>query len=287
MSTQISNTTYCDLQTIHHEPHAERSPIVFVHGFPDSPLLFADYITTEEQQQPWLKDRSIYTIAFPNRHTNAERFPSVPEMASGLLRTEFAQIMTHLIGTSPTGQVIPIVHDWGATYTWRFIRQQGDEGIERMVSLSVGSSFRYDIWEHGLRAFGWLYALLFALPYYIRLPVVQRSVANAIVRYAGYRSETAGMLYKDAYHYWDGPLWLLRLPFYLLGFAYQKPYTDFRFPVLFMRSPFDRIASTHRFEEAVKARSDSTFVLFEDANHWFPEQNSSDVLPYVRRFLAP
>lgn len=278
---------YSKLITLHKEENTQRSPLVFVHGFPDSPEMFAAYYAEALRQEGWVRQRSLYAIAFPNRHSNAARFPSSSEMANGVLTHEFTGLMDQLIAESPTGQIIPIVHDWGATYTWRYIRAGHEAGIERIVSLSVGSSLRYDIREHGLRALGWLYALLFSLPHYIPLPIVRRTVASIIVRYGGYQSPSAMELYKDAYHYWDGPRWLIRLPFRALGLAaYLPSYTSFPFPVLYLRSTYDRIASTSAFEKTLVERSDCVFHIIPGVNHWFPEQQSELVLPYLRDFLA-
>ncbi len=104
-----------------------------------------------------------------------------------------------------------------------------------------------------------------------------------IVKYAGYQSATAHNLYIDAYHYWDGPLWLYRI-FYRVWIP-SRSYVDFRFPVLYIRSPQDRIASNAAFEQTLKTRDDCLLRVWDDVNHWFPEQHSQRVLHEIRPFL--
>ncbi|MGJ3241090.1 MAG: alpha/beta fold hydrolase [Anaerolineae bacterium] len=272
---------YCQLLPIREIPAAVRSPIIFIHGFPDSPEIFADYHTPHEQAQDWLQGRNIYAIEFPNRHTRPN-FPPLLALISGQMRCEFAEHLTHLIADSPTGQVIPIAHDLGATYTWRYIRQQGGAGIERFVSLSVGSSFRYDIWEHGASAITWLYSLIYILPYYLPFAPFRRMLAQALTQTAGYQSDSAEKVYQDVFHYWYAPLWLVRFPIFFIPLP---DYTAFDFPVLFIRSEWDRIASTNAFERTLAQRADSRVLVWEEVTHWFPEQQSQRVLTEIRSFL--
>ncbi len=245
--------------------------------------MFAAYYDEAERTQPWLAGRGIYTFAFPNRHDNPN-FPPFSALAHGVIAGEFDQAMDSLAGQSPTGKLIILAHDWGATHTWRWARTRANPPIEKLVAFSVGSSFRYDIFEHGLNAFTWLYGLLFCSPWY--LPFLRKPVANLIVRFAGYRSETAMDLWQDAWHYWDRPSLLLTiLPQALFFLFYRREFLDFPFPVLYMRSAFDRLASTAAFERALLRRSDCRLVIYPDYNHWFPEQHSEVVLPEVRKFL--
>jgi len=277
-------TKYAKLMCLHREDSTNKSPVVFVHGFPDSPGMFAAYYALEEREQPWLKGRSIYCYAFPNRHDNPD-FPPLWQLAKGVMAREFDQAMNELSLQSPTGKLIFLSHDWGATHTWRWARKQKNPPIEKLVAFSVGSSFRYDIFEHGLNAFTWLYGLWFLSLNY--LPFLRKTVSWSIVNGAGYRSDTAAGLWKDTYHYWDRPRLLLTiLPQVFFGLFYQPEYLDFSFPVLYMRSPKDRIASTAAFERLVRSRPDCRFVLYAEYNHWFPEQNSDVVLPEVRTFLG-
>jgi pimeloyl-ACP methyl ester carboxylesterase len=261
-----------------------KSPAVFIHGFPDSPRMFADYTSEAERSQPWLMGRGIYTYAFPNRQDNPN-FPPLSALAHGVIAHEFDQSMDDLAGQSPTGKLIVMAHDWGATHTWRWARKRAKPPIEKLVAFSVGSSFRYDIFEHGLNAFTWLYGLLFCAPWY--LPFLRKAVPRMIVRFAGYRSETAMELWRDAYHYWDRPSLLLTiLPQALFFLFYRREYLDFPFPVLYMRTPFDRLASTAAFERSLQARPDCRLVIYPEYNHWFPEQHSDVVLSEVRKFLG-
>jgi pimeloyl-ACP methyl ester carboxylesterase len=260
-----------------------KSPVVFIHGFPDSPRMFAAYYDKAERAQPWLSGRGIYTYAFPNRHDNPN-FPALTALAHGVVAREFDYNMDTLANQSPTGKLIILAHDWGATHTWRWARGRTIPPIEKLVAFSVGSSFRYDVFEHGLNAFTWLYGLLFCSPWY--LPCLRKPVARLIVRFAGYRSETAMDLWQDAYHYWDRPSLLLTiLPQALFLLYYRREYLDFPFPVLYMRTPFDRLASTKVFERTLLKRPDCRLIIYPDFNHWFPEQNSEVVLPEVRKFL--
>ena len=94
-------------------------------------------------------------------------------------------------------------------------------------------------------------------------------------------------LWQDAYHYWDRPsLVLTILPQALLFLFYKPEYLDFAFPVLYMRTKLDRIASTAAFERKIQSRSDCRLVIYDEYNHWFPEQHSDVVLPEIRAFLG-
>lgn len=275
---------YCRLDCLHAAPDSARSAVVFIHGFPDSPAMFAAYATPAERQQPWLRGRSLYAFAFPNRHTHPD-FPPLSALRQGALAREFADLLDEAAGRSPTGRLVIIAHDWGATYTWQYARQRRQPPIEKLVALSVGSSFRYDFGEHGLRALTWLYGVWFGAAWYV--PALRGLVARSIVAYAGYRSATAADLWRDAYHYWDRPAWLAQAPLFLLGWRGRQPeYLDFPCPVLYLRSPLDRIASTAAFERALDERPDCRRVILADANHWFPEQQSERVLAEIRTFLA-
>jgi pimeloyl-ACP methyl ester carboxylesterase len=275
-------TTYCQFECL--APPARRSPVVFLHGFPDSPLMFADYYSDAERAKPWLAGRGIYTVAMPNRFTNPH-YPPLAALVRDVVRHEIHAYLRERIAASPTGKIVLIAHDWGATYSWAFCRAGGAGGIEKMVALSVGSSFRYDVWEHGLRALAWAYSLMFGSPWAVPIPAYRRLVARIIMQTGGYRGAELERFHQDCYHYWYGLVRLLALPTDLLGLRYQPPYVDFPFPVLYMRSPQDRIATTRGFEEAVQCRPDCRYHVIEGANHWFPEQQSERVLHEVRPFL--
>lgn len=271
----------CRLRRIHHEPASRRSPLLLLHGFPDSEQMYDAYITPAEREQDWLRGRSIYAIVLPNRRTNPN-WPSLRDLWHGRLAREVAALIDVVIAASPTGKVTMMAHDWGATFTWMRVRQRPDLPIERMVALSVGSSFRYDVGEHGVGALWWLYGVLFGLPYY--LPLARFFMAAALIA-GGYRAPDADKAAYDSFHYWDWPLTLARLPWRLAGYRQLPPFTDIRFPVLFIRSPLDRIASTAGFEQALRQRPDCV-VHLTDNPHWFPEQRPAEVLRLVRSFLA-
>jgi pimeloyl-ACP methyl ester carboxylesterase len=274
---------YARIDCILEIENSSRSPVLFVHGFPDSPLMFSDYFTSAEQQQDWLKGRSIYTYAFPNRHNNPN-FPPLAELKNGVMNAEFDALLDGLAAKSPTGKLVIVCHDWGATHTWRWARSRKNPPIERLVALSVGSSIRYDVWEHGFGVITWFYGMWFGSSWYVK--ALRKPVASSIVSAAGYRSETAMELWRDAYHYWDRfSLLLTFLPQSFKLINYLPEYLDFQFPVLYMRSKLDRIASTAAFEKIVQSRPDCRFVLFEGYNHWFPEQHSDEVLAHIRKFL--
>lgn len=278
---------YCQLECLFRPQQETRSPIVFIHGFPDSPLMWQAYVTEAERERPWLAGRAIYTFAFPNRQTRPEPIPSWREVRRGVLDDELSAAFAEVITRSPTGKVIPVVHDLGATATWRYARRrQGQTAFEKLVSFSVGSSLRYDVAEHGLNAMTWLYQVVYIVPYTTRLRPFQRLLSFLLTRAAGYQSETADEVWRDTYHYWEGWLWPLRLPFYMLGAGWERPFLDFQFPVLFMRSHIDRIASTKAFEAELQRRPDCCFIELPDVNHWFPEQRPELVLPVLRDFLV-
>ena len=132
----------------------------------------------------------------------------------------------------------------------------------------------------------WLYQVVYIVPYTTRLRPFQRLLSFLLTRAAGYQSETADEVWRDTYHYWEGWLWPLRLPFYMLGAGWERPFLDFQFPVLFMRSHIDRIASTKAFEAELQRRPDCCFIELPDVNHWFPEQRPELVLPVLRDFLV-
>ncbi|WP_298820613.1 alpha/beta fold hydrolase [Chloroflexus sp.] len=271
----------CRLRRIHDHPDSHRSPILLIHGFPDSERMFDTYVTPDERKRDWLRGRNIYAIALPNRRTNPS-WPSLADLRRGRLAREVAALIDAVIAASPTGKVVIIAHDWGATLTWALVRRRPDVPIEKMVALSVGSSFRYDWAEHGLRALAWLYSVLFGLPYY--LPPA-RHLTAAMLMLGGYRAPDAANAACDSFHYWDWPLTLMRLPLRLIGYGRQPPFTDIRFPVLFMRCPLDRIASTAGFELALQQRPDCQVHLTANP-HWFPEQRPEEVLRLIRPFLA-
>lgn len=278
---------YCVLELIYQPEKASRSPVVFLHGFPDSPRMWRDYVTEAERKRPWLQGRAIYTLAFPNRQTRPAPIPSWAEMRRGVLDKELATAFATVAAQSPTGKFIPIAHNLGATYTWRYAHAQADPPIEKMVALSVASSFRYDVWEHGLNALTWLYQIPYILPYTFRIRPLQQFLGTLLTRYAGYRSDSAGEAWRDTYHYLDGWFWPIKLPFTFLGLWGRMPdYLDFSFPVLFMRSQIDRIASTKAFEAELQRRPDCQVHLLPGVNHWFPEQHSDLVLAQLRSFLA-
>lgn len=278
---------YCHLK-LHATPgQPTRSPLLFLHGFPDSPEMWSTYLAAAREGAEWANGRSLYTLAFPNRQTRPAPIPSWRELRRGVLADEVAEAIALLATESPTGKIIPIGHNLGATHLWQYVRNRGGQvPFEKLVALSVGSSFRYDIWEHGLNAFTWLYQIPYILPYTLRLPALQKLLAYLLVNIAGYRSERSADVWRDTYHYWDGWLWPLRLPFYLLGAAYQPGFLNFDFPVLYMRSKIDRIATTRAFETAVKTRPECHYALLDGVNHWFPEQNPQLVLAELAPFLC-
>lgn len=279
-----SQEKYSSLNCIYRAESSLKSPVVFVHGFPDSPEMFAAYFTAAERSLPWLAGRSIYTFAFPNRHDNPN-FPPLSALAQGVLKKEFDETIDELALASPTGKLVFVAHDWGATHTWRWARSKQKPPIEKFIALSVGSSFRYDVWEHGLNAFTWLYGLWFCAGWY--LAFLRAPLAKSIVHKAGYKSPTAMNLWQDAYHYWDRPGLIFTILLQALFFLFYKPeYVDFGFPVLYMRTPLDRIASTAAFERTLQSRPDCRIIQFNEYNHWFPEQHSDAVLAEIRTFLA-
>ncbi|MCA9919306.1 MAG: alpha/beta hydrolase [Anaerolineales bacterium] len=277
---------YCLLESVLHHPNPTRSPLLFLHGFPDSPKIWAAYVQAVKEGAAWGNGRSLYTLAFPNRQTHPAPIPTWQELRQGVLAQEISQAIAQIATDSPTGKIIPIAHDLGATHIWQYVRQRnGQVPFEKLVALSVGSSFRYDIWEHGFGALTWLYQILFILPYTIQLPVFQRLLPYLLTKIAGYRSQHSQTVWQDSYHYWEGWLMPPRLPFYLLGAAYQPAFLDFDFPVLYMRSKLDRIATTRAFEKAIQTRPDCRYVLLDGVSHWFPEQHPQLVLAELASFL--
>ncbi len=102
---------YAKLTCLYHAGETDKSPVLFAHGFPDSPAMFAAYTTEAERGQPWLAGRSIYTYAFPNRHDNPN-FPPLKELAGGVMAREFDETLDALARQSPTGKLVILAHDW-------------------------------------------------------------------------------------------------------------------------------------------------------------------------------
>jgi pimeloyl-ACP methyl ester carboxylesterase len=282
----MDSTRYVQVTSIRKKARTQQSSVVFLHGFPDSPDMFKTYYSPLETKESWLKDRSLYAIALPNRQTNPT-VPSLTDLMADTLYKEFAIQMNVLLKNSPSGKLILIAHDWGAAYAWRYIKDKGDSCIERMVAMSVGPSPRFDIWEHGFRALGWSYRFMLSLPYYV--PASSRPVGWALTRFAGYKGSDLQRLSKDCYHYWDGVAWPFLAPLTLLGLLQKRPERlHFSFPILFIRSPVDRLVSTEGFETMLAKRPDCRLIILSrDFNHWFPAQHSELVLKELRTFLAP
>ncbi len=277
---------YVQVASLRKRLRTQLSPVVFLHGFPDSPDMFQAYHSPEERNESWLKERNVYAIALPNRQTNPI-VPSLADLMADTLYKEFTVQMDALIKESPSGKLILVAHDWGAAYAWRYIKDKGDACIERMVALSVAPSPRFDIWEHGVRALGWSYRMLFSIPYYI--PASSRALGWALTHIAGYEGSDLRHLSKDCYHYWDGIAWPFLAPLTLLGLV-QKPEErlDFTFPILFIRAPMDRFATTEAFEDMLARRAGCRLIILSpECNHWFPAQQSELVLWELRSFLAP
>ena len=282
--------TYSRCLALSESPRATRSSVVFVHGFPDSPEMFAAYHTAEERAQPWLRGRNAYAFEFPNRLTSPGRVPPLWVMVRGFIRdhgslqVEVDQVLDELAARSPTGKLLLVAHDWGATSCWSWIRRRPRAPVEKLVSLSVGSSFRYDVWEHGLSAFSWLYSAVLCLGYLLPVRWVRAPLAR-MTCLAGYRHPEAATLAFDCWHYWYGPFTLLAAPLSLLGLRYQREFVDFDFPVLYLRSEGDAIASTKAFERRLEERADCVVEVWPDVNHWFPEQDPQRVLRRIRAFV--
>ncbi|KAJ8607165.1 hypothetical protein CTAYLR_007332 [Chrysophaeum taylorii] len=280
---------YCRRDRVHAEPKAARSPAVFLHGFPDSSDIFEKYVV--DTAAAWLNGREIFTIDFPNRRTNPDRVPPLSLLVAGelwhggSLQREVDALLDATVAESPTGKLLLVAHDWGATCAWSWIRRRPSAPVEAMVSLSVGSSFRYDVLEHGVGALQWAYSAVFSLGYYLPHRWIGRLIGNLAKHAAGYRADDLDEVYRDAWHYWYGPFELLLLPLKLVGFRYVPPFVGFPFPVLYIRAESDRIATTAAFESHLRERPDCrVLVLGTGFSHWFPEQHPDLVLAQIRDF---
>lgn len=215
--------TLVELKPVLKSNHNVRSPAIFIHGFPDSSHIFTSYF---EQTESWLKLRDLYTLSFTNSHSHSVPYVKLPnekivarpsnyryrlsseserelencmnapptlyELFSGLPRRHFRAALLEVINDSPTGKIVIIAHDWGARYTWEFLREYEEvasDCVEFLVSLSVGSSIRYDVFEHGLKAFMWFYDILLCLPYYYPTKFwLQTFVLRLLQKFAGYQA---------------------------------------------------------------------------------------------------
>ena len=83
-----------------------------------------------------------------------------------------------------------------------------------------------------------------------------------------------------------GRPWLVGRDLYAVAFPNRHEYLDFPFPVLYLRTKLDRIASTAAFERRLKERPDCRLVDYPEFNHWFPEQHADVVLEEIRAFLG-
>ena len=282
--------TYSRCLTLSESPTATRSSVVFVHGFPDSPEMFAAYHTAEERAQRWLRNRNLYAFEFPNRLTGPGCVPPLRVMVRGFvqdhgsLQAEVDQVLDGLAARSPTGKLLLVAHDWGATSSWSWVRRRPHAPVEKFVSLSVGSSFRYDVWEHGPVALSWLYSAVLCLGYLFPVRWVHALLARWTCL-AGYRHPRSATLALDCWHYWYGPFTLLAAPFSLLGLRYRPGFVGFDFPVLYLRSKGDAIASTKAFERHLEEREDCVIEVWPEVNHWFPEQDPERVLKKIRTFV--
>jgi hypothetical protein len=97
---------------------------------------------------------------------------------------------------------------------------------------------------------------------------------------------------------WYGPLWLLRLPFDMLGFTYvlgklgiiehgsDHPYDSMKFPIMFCANPeLDRIAYTRKFVQFVKSQGEDR-VMFDKEHGHFMVSNNAPCMARIIQFLA-
>lgn len=277
--------TYVDLVELDPVGDVDHSlaPVIFCHGVPDDDLIFTPYFNL-------FPNRRIFVIRFPNKSTNPTNVPSLFEMTRDVYYEEFAAHLAWLLKTF--GRIALFAHDFGATNCWRYLREERVDSakIDFFVSCSVGSSMRYDVWEHGFRAFLWLYAFVFSLTYYYEkmlclAPSNKRkhdSIAEIAVgwiykSFAGLPSYLANPRSCDGVHYWYGFANFIKFPFEFVGcrrafelFRFGGEFVDFTFPVAYVRAVDDRIASTHAFEETLKSRDDCRILVLDpSARHWF------------------
>ena len=78
---------------------------------------------------------------------------------------------------SPTGKVVVVCHDWGATYSWKWI-MKNQEKVSAVIAFSVGNEFRYDVLEHGPGALIWGYHLVTCLPWLLPCAATRRLVST-------------------------------------------------------------------------------------------------------------
>jgi len=268
------------------DAHCSKSPILFLHGAPDSPAIWEAYI---QDTKSWAQNRQIFTLETPNSVSNPVEPPSLKELFGGAIYDEIAASILSRIIESPSGKVVIVAHDFGATYAWNFVRNNisiANQHIEQMVSFSVGSSFRYDVWEHGPNALTWCYAILPALVFFCPFFPL-KYLFWWIWRSIGFPGDYLPSEI-DLHPYWYAPFFVFRMLFdFFFGMLHTGlGFVDFKFPVFFLRSRIDSIASNDRFEKLLERRGDCKLkILPFSATHWFLFHHSDVIMPEFRAFL--
>jgi pimeloyl-ACP methyl ester carboxylesterase len=250
----------------------DKSTAVYIHGFPDDDDLFAEYK---------LPDRQSISLALPNGRTN-KVVPSGMPLIRGAVFEEICCALDGACATSPTGKIVVVAHDWGATYSWKWIMKNPDK-VSAVIAFSVGNEFRYDVLEHGPNALIWGYHLISSLPWLIPCSATRRFVSTLM------KSPAAGWIgdreitEHDSHHYWYAAPWCLTVqPYHLFCPRRKDPAPLPKCPVLYIRSAIaDRIAVTSAFEEQLLARKDCERIV-TGLDHWFLMKQAKQLSPIVK-----
>ena len=152
-----------EFRRIPKQPHQKKlPPLLCVHGAPESHLIWLPYL------RDFCLERDVYVLAFPS-HDNSAPTPSCFDMMFGRLWNEFVNTLDCFARSREKFSIV--AHDFGAAWCWSWVKQQQQNRtkVASFITISVGSEFRYDLFELGpLGALTWCYSLPLSLSYYFR-----------------------------------------------------------------------------------------------------------------------
>jgi len=275
----------------------EHGSIVFIHGAPQSHRMWNAYLS----QQKLVGQRTVYLLAFPSNDSDKPT-PTVWDMIEGATYREFFTTMDFLTD-QPSGQHLAVcAHDYGASYMWTYIRHRYRERralkLDFYIDCSVGSSFRFDVFEAGPHwALMWLYSITFALVYFF--PVLGGLVESLLAKVAHYPRDGKGLSARNMWWYsYQGTSVMFRIPFDLVGITYwlaAKRIVDqggpeflaFDFPVLFAAcSSIERHAYTSAFVEHVVSTGGEFVPVPLRFGHFFPSTQPHWLIERIEAFLV-
>lgn len=127
----------------------EGSPVLLLHGFPDSSFLWRNQI-------PALVEAGFRAIA-PDLRGFGET--DKPESVDQYVMPLILQDVATILDTLDVGRVSVVGHNWGAVVAWLFATFNPNR-VERLVALSVGHPSAFTVLTHEQMEKSW-YMLLF------------------------------------------------------------------------------------------------------------------------------